>query len=118
MFDAWIRNDRLTLVRNDDYWGEPPYLDEVIFRPIPDNAARLQALQTGEIDGYDLVDPQDRGDDRVGLQLQLIERPSFNVGYVGFNQTFPPLDNIDVRQAIAHALEPPGRHRQRLRRLR
>ena len=52
-------NDKLTLVRNDDYWGDKAKLDSVIFRPIPDNAARLQALQTGEIQGYDLVEPQD-----------------------------------------------------------
>jgi peptide/nickel transport system substrate-binding protein len=58
-FESWTRNDRLVLVRNDDYWGDKAKLDSVIFRPIPDNAARLQALQTGEIQGYDLVD--DRG---------------------------------------------------------
>ena len=103
-FEEWIRNDRLTLTRFDDYWGEPSLLDEVIFRPIPDNAARLQALQTGEIDGYDLVDPQDRETIASDSELQLIERPSFNVGYVAFNQTVAPLDNIDVRRAIAHAL--------------
>jgi peptide/nickel transport system substrate-binding protein len=103
-FEEWIRNDRLTLVRNDEYWGEPALLDELIFRPIPDNAARLQALQTGEIDGYDLVDPLDVATIEGDENLQLIERPSFNVGYVAFNQTFEPLDNPDVRRAIAHAL--------------
>lgn len=103
-FDSWIRNDRLTLVRNDEYWGEPTLLDEVIFRPIPDNAARLQALQTGEIDGYDLVDPLDVATIAGDSELQLIERPSFNVGYVAFTQTFAPLDNLDVRRAVAHAL--------------
>ncbi|MGH3130474.1 MAG: ABC transporter substrate-binding protein, partial [Gaiellaceae bacterium] len=58
-FESWTRGDRLTLARNDDYWGDKATLDKVIFRPIPDNAARLQALQTGEIQGYDLVEPQD-----------------------------------------------------------
>ena len=103
-FDSWIRNDRLTLVRNDEYWAEPALLDELIFRPIPDNAARLQALQTGEIDGYDLVDPLDMATIASDSELQLIERPSFNVGYVAFTQTFAPLDNLDVRRAVAHAL--------------
>lgn len=103
-FDEWIRNDHLTLTRNDSYWGAAPYLDSVIFRPITDNAARLQALQTGEIDGYDLVDPQDRETIASDSSLQLIERPSFNVGYVGFNETFAPLDKLEVRQAIAYAL--------------
>jgi peptide/nickel transport system substrate-binding protein len=103
-FDSWTRGDRLTIVRNDDYWGDKAKLDKVIFRPISDNAARLQALQTGEIQGYDLVEPQDvetiEGDDN----LQILDRPAFNVAYVGFNQKQKPLDNIKVRQAIAHGL--------------
>jgi peptide/nickel transport system substrate-binding protein len=104
MFESWTRGDRLTIARYDDYWGEKAKLDKVIFRPIADNAARLQALQTGEIQGYDLVEPQDiptiEGDDN----LQILDRPAFNVGYVGFNQAKKPLDDIKVRQAIAHGL--------------
>jgi peptide/nickel transport system substrate-binding protein len=103
-FESWTRGDRLVLVRNDDYWGEPARIERLIFRPIPDNAARLQALQTGEIQGYDLVEPQDmqtiEGDD----DLQLLDRPPFNVGYIGFSQTHEPLGQLEVRQAIAHAL--------------
>jgi peptide/nickel transport system substrate-binding protein len=103
-FESWTRNDRLTLARYDDYWGEKAKLDKVIFRPIPDNAARLQALQTGEIQGYDLVEPQDVATIEGDSNLQLLDRPAFNVGYVGFNQKKPPLDKLEVRQAIAHGL--------------
>ena len=103
-FESWTRGERLELVRNDDYWGEQAQLERVIFRFIGDNAARLQALQTGEIQGYDLVEPQDTetisGDDN----LQLLERPPFNVGYVTFNQEEPPMDQLEVRQAVAHAI--------------
>lgn len=103
-FDSWTPGEQLTLVRNDDYWGEQGRLETIIFQPISDNAARLQALQNGEIQGYDLVEPQDvdtiSGDD----QLQLVERPPFNVGYVTINSSKPPTDKLEVRQAIAHAL--------------
>ena len=85
-FESWTRGDKLVMVRNDDYWGDKAKLDELIFRPIADNAARLQALQNGEIQGYDLVEPQDiqtiEGDD----SLQILDRPAFNVGYVTINQ--------------------------------
>jgi peptide/nickel transport system substrate-binding protein len=103
-FESWTPGEQLTLVRNDDYWGEPAKLDKIIFQPISDNAARLQALQNGEIQGYDLVEPQDvetiSGDDA----LQLLERPPFNVGYVTINSSKAPTDRLEVRQAIAHAL--------------
>jgi peptide/nickel transport system substrate-binding protein len=103
-FESWTRDDRLVIVRNDDYWGEPASLESVIFRPISDNAARLQALQTGEIQGYDLVEPQDIPTIAEDDALQVIDRPAFNVAYVGFNIATPPLDDVRVRQAIAYGL--------------
>ena len=104
-FVEWTRGDRLVMERNEDYWGEfPGNIDELIFRPIADGAARLQALQTGEIQGYDLVDPQDYETIEGDENLQLLNRPAFNVGYIGFNQAVEPLDDIAVRQAIAHAV--------------
>jgi peptide/nickel transport system substrate-binding protein len=104
-FESWTRNDRLVLSRYDDYWGEKAILDELILRPIPDNAARLQALQTGEIQGYDLVEPQDIETIEGDENLQVLDRPAFNVAYVGFNISKPPLDNPEVRKAVAHGLD-------------
>jgi peptide/nickel transport system substrate-binding protein len=103
-FESWTRGDRLVLVRNDDYWGEKAKIERLIFRPISDNAARLQALQAGEIQGYDLVEPQDIPTIEGDENLQILDRPAFNVGYVGINQATAPLDNPMVRQAIAHGL--------------
>jgi len=103
-FVEWIRGDHLTITRYDGYWGDKAKLDKVIFKPISDNAARLQALQTGEIQGYDLVEPQDIQTIEGDSNLQILDRPAFNVGYVGFDQKHKPLDNIKVRQAIAYAL--------------
>jgi peptide/nickel transport system substrate-binding protein len=104
-FESWTRGDRLVMVRNDDYWGDKAKLEKLIFRPISDNAARLQALQNGEIQGYDLVEPQDiqtiEGDD----SLQILDRPAFNVGYVTINQKVPPFDQLPVRQAVAAGLD-------------
>ncbi len=104
-FDSWTRNDRLTLSRYDDYWGDKSTIDTLIVRPIADNAARLQALQTGEIQGYDLVEPQDIQTIEGDAELQIIDRPAFNVAYVGFNIAKKPTDDIKVREAIAHGLD-------------
>jgi peptide/nickel transport system substrate-binding protein len=103
-FDSWTVGEQVVLVRNDDYWGDEALTERIIFRPIADNAARLQALQTGEIQGYDLVEPQDVETIQGDSALQLLERPPFNVGYVTINQAKPPMDQLEVRQAVAHAL--------------
>ena len=107
-FDSWERGSRLTLVRNEDYWGDKAQLDSLVFTPIPDNAARLQALQAGDIQGYDLVEPQDIETLAADSSLQVLDRPAFNVGYVGINQAKPPMDKLEVRQAIAHGLDRQG----------
>ncbi len=104
MFEEWVRNDHLTFTRNPDYWGDfSGNVETLIFRPIPDNAARLQALQAGDIQGYDLVEPQDF-ETIESSGLQLVPRPAFNVGYVGFNQAHKPFDDPAVREAFAYAV--------------
>jgi peptide/nickel transport system substrate-binding protein len=104
-FVSWNREDRLVLKRFDGYWGDKAKLDQLIIRPIADNAARLQALQNDEIQGYDLVEPQDvatiQGDDN----LKILDRPAFNVAYVGINQKKAPFNNLKVRQAVAYGLD-------------
>jgi peptide/nickel transport system substrate-binding protein len=105
MFQSWTRGDKLVLVRNPNYWGTPAKLSTLIFKPIADNAARLQALQTGEIQGYDLVEPEDIPTIKADKDLQLLSRPPFNVGIVGMNQSIPPMNNIKVRQAVAYGLD-------------
>jgi peptide/nickel transport system substrate-binding protein len=105
-FVEWQQGDRLVMERNPDYWGEfPGNIEELIFRPIVDPAARLQALQSGEINGFDLVAPGDYPTIEDDENLQLLPRPAFNVGYMGFNQAVKPFDDHAVREAIAHAID-------------
>jgi peptide/nickel transport system substrate-binding protein len=102
-FGSWERGTQITLTKNEEYWGEPAQLDELIFTVIPDGPARRQALEAGDIDGYDGVDPADVAAlEEAGFQI--LQRPAFNVAYVGFQLNYPPFDNLQIRQAIAHAI--------------
>jgi peptide/nickel transport system substrate-binding protein len=104
-FKSWTVGQKLEIVRYAGYWGKKTRLDRVIFRPISNNTARLQALQTGEVAGYDLVAPQDIPTLRSSGKFKILSRPAFNVAYVGFNTKIPPLDKLAVRQAIAYGLD-------------
>ena len=57
--ESWRIGDKLVLVRNDKYWGTKAKTKTVIFRPISDTTARLQALQSGELDFANNLAPQD-----------------------------------------------------------
>lgn len=50
IYDEYVAGQYTTFVRNENYWGEQPYYDKIVAKYIPDNASRVQALKTGEID--------------------------------------------------------------------
>ncbi|MEU5725533.1 ABC transporter substrate-binding protein [Micromonospora sp. NPDC047738] len=105
-FVSWDRGERLVLAANENYREGKPALDEIIFRPIADATARMQALQAGEIDAYEGVAAADiQAVKDVG---QVVERPAFNVGYIGMSQKVPLLKNHKIREAIAHAVNRQG----------
>lgn len=105
-FVEWKANDSITVEKFEDYWQEgKPKLDKIIFRSIPDNASRLNALTTGEIDLADGINPSDGESIENNQDLQLFERPSMNVGYLGLTVTREPFGDKLVRQAINHAID-------------
>ena len=104
-FGSWNLGEKLTLERFNGYWGKKAHVRQLIFRPIADNAARLQALQTGDIQGYDLVAPEDIGTIQRNNNLKTLDRPAFNVFYVGFNISKAPMNRLAVRQAVAYGLD-------------
>jgi len=121
VLDSYTPDEEATMVRNEDYWGDKALLDKLIIRPIADPAARLQALQGGSIQGYDLVSPSDyEAVEADGFQL--VERLSFNTLYLGLNpnarenaeaagRTYygdageSPLKDVNVRKAIELAID-------------
>lgn len=109
VFKEWKRNESVTLEKNADYWQEGlPKLNRVIITVIPENTARFTALQNGEIDLMEGVNPDDLTALESNAELQKIVRPSFNVGYLGFNVKKKPFDDPKVRVALNHAVNKEG----------
>jgi len=104
MLQSWQPGNKLVLVANPNYWGPKPKIKRIIYIPIGDPAARLQALQSGEVQAYDNVDPADFATIRGDKKFKLFLRPPTSLGYVGINQSIPPMNNLLVRQAVAYGL--------------
>lgn len=105
-FVDWKPNETITIEKFEDYWQEGlPKLDRVIFQSIPDNSARLNALMSGQIDLADGINPSDGVKIENDANLQLFERPSMNIGYLGMTVTRPPFDKKEVRQAMNYAID-------------
>lgn len=96
--------DRIVLKKNPDYWGDKPYLDELIFRVIPNNQTRLAALLSGEVDQISYVQP----DDVATLEKQGFQVPDGTGAaylYFSYNFTNPALKDERVRQALIYGLD-------------
>ena len=103
-FEEWAPGEQVTLKAYDDYWGEKGQIDEIIFRTIGDPTARRQALEAGDIDGYDLVGPADS----AALEedgFTMVSRPPFTILYLAFNQAVPELQDRRVREALSYAVD-------------
>ncbi|WP_073947714.1 ABC transporter substrate-binding protein [Streptomyces kebangsaanensis] len=98
-------NKEVTLERFDDYWGEKAKIKNLVFRTIDTEEGRRQALQAGDIDGYDLVAPADvKTLEKQGYVVPT--RGVFNLFYVGMSQgANKALKKKEVRQAIAQAID-------------
>src|SRR5690625_4545197 len=102
-FVSWSKDESIVLEKNEDYRKEGlPKLDQVIFEVIPDNAARLIALRSGDIDMMDGLNPDDAEGVEAESELTLYARAENNFGYIGFNVQQEPLD----KQTLRHALSP------------
>jgi len=106
MFDSWERDSKLTVKKNPNYWQKGlPHLDSVIFKPIPDEDARLASLSSGEVDMMFTLRQQYVKQARdLGAAVKRYEFIGNNSGGSIFNVTVPPVDDKRVRQALAHAM--------------
>ncbi|MET0304181.1 MAG: ABC transporter substrate-binding protein [Microbacteriaceae bacterium] len=103
-FGSWEVGAQVELSAYEDYWGEQGAVQSIVFRVIDDPTARRQALESGTIDGYDLVAPADAASlEDAGYRIEA--RDPFTILYLGMNQTVPELQDVRVRQAITMAID-------------
>lgn len=116
-----VHGERLVLERHEEYWGEKPAWDRVVFKVISDDAARVAALLGGDVDLIDFVPPTDVGHLESNADVEVFKRPSDRIIYLFANQTEgssayitdkngePLAENVfrdvRVRQAISKALD-------------
>src|SRR5215813_11168708 len=106
-FVEWVKDDHILLKRNENYWNKQngPYLDQIRYRPIPDDTVKLASLQSGEIDVIDYVQPRDVAAVKADKNLVEVDVPSLaSFGYQ-LNLTKPPFNVKALRQAVAYAID-------------
>jgi peptide/nickel transport system substrate-binding protein len=105
-FVEWIPEESVTVTRNADWWGDyTGNVEQVIFRPVPDNAARFAALQNGEVHIADSLSRDDVTAAEANDELVVAPLDSNSTFYLAFNYRIQEFNDVRVRQAISMALD-------------
>src|SRR6266481_2261032 len=104
-FVSWVKDDKLVLEANPDYWGGRVDFDRLTVRAIPDMAPRVAALLKGEVDLITQV-PPDQGERIKANAGTVVSGALYGGLYVlAVNSKRPPLDNPLVKQALSLAVD-------------
>ena len=105
-FENWNQGDKITLTRNDDYWGEAPALASATFKFISDPTAAFASVMAEDVDvftGFPAPEniPQFEADPRFQVLIGSTEGETI----LSINNKREPFDNVKVREAVAHAID-------------
>ena len=102
---SWSKNESMVLEANESYWRGAPKVKRLVVRPILEDAARVAALQAGEVDliapvPHVRIEELKRNDKLVVKTI-----PAPRIFHVTIDVRKPPFDNVKVRQALNHAVD-------------
>ncbi|MEM4269352.1 MAG: ABC transporter substrate-binding protein, partial [Candidatus Caldarchaeum sp.] len=107
-FNGWTKGNFMELVRNQNYWDQgKPYLEKIVIRFLSDPASVLAGLQRGEVHymfrgiPFEAISSLQ---ENPNLKVYLSTRPPYSAA-LWINVKSPPLNNVEVRRAIAYAID-------------
>lgn len=107
-FVKWDKGVSVSLARNDAYWGDKGAFATAVFRAVPDASTRLADIQSGTVDFARALTSdqatQLQGSENAKSVPVLTER----LAYVRINPNKPPFDKLELRQALAYAIDKEG----------
>ena len=98
-------NERILLTANEDFWGDGPNVDQVVFKTITENSTRIQDVINGNSHVTDNLDADGFQRAQQSQTATLLRKNGLNVGYMAFNfERMEPFRDQRVRQAVSYAV--------------
>jgi len=105
LVESFTPDDKVVLVRNEEYWGEKAKLDRLEVVNLPEVSARITALQTGEVQVLTTIPPDQVAGVSDSPDITYTTGPGFTYYFNWFNQKRKPFEDVRVRQALWHAVD-------------
>jgi peptide/nickel transport system substrate-binding protein len=104
-FVEWVRGSHFVVQRNEQYWRKPAQIDQIIWKPIFEDAARVTALEAESIDVATNIPPHE-ADRLAGLTNVKIDAvPAMRSMHIGLPMRFKPFQDQRVRLALNYAVD-------------
>ena len=107
-FVEWVTGERITLERNDNYWGQTSSYKTLNLRPITDATARAIELESGGLDILDSMNSADLVRFEADPNIDVYTVAGTKINYFVTSEADPVLSNPKVREAFAHAIDQEG----------
>lgn len=101
---AYQKDAMIRYKANPDYWEGKPKIDNLVFAITTDNAVRWQKVQAGECHLMTYPNPADLAAMKDNKDVNLLSQQGLNVGYLSYNVTKKPFDDLKVRKALSLAV--------------
>lgn len=108
-FASWEADNVITLVKNENYFEEGlPYLDKIVYIPVPDPFVRTVNIRTGNVDIAPELDFASYSILTQDTNIKAFTGPTFSIDRIILNMDRPPLDDLRVRQAFSLGIDREG----------
>ncbi len=107
MFVEWVKGDHITYTANPNYWREGyPLVETLIFRPIPEAATRVAAIQADEVDIIGRLSSEEAQSLLGAEGVVVMKYPASRIYYIAFNNLTTGLDKPTMDgQAMNYAVD-------------
>ncbi|MDH4231342.1 MAG: ABC transporter substrate-binding protein [Nitrospirota bacterium] len=106
LLKEWKHNNQIVLKKNSLYFAAPPKIEGIVYRIIPEDLTAVTEFELGNIDVI-TVPASEYSRYRTSPEWKeyLSSIYGLNVYYLGFNCSRPPFDNVNLRKAVAYAID-------------
>lgn len=105
-FKNWVQGDQIVIEKNAEYWGEPVKLEKATFKFISEPTAAFAAMMAGDLDAFpNYPAPENLAQLEADTRFSVVLGSTEGETILSTNNKVAPLDNVLVREAIAHAID-------------
>jgi peptide/nickel transport system substrate-binding protein len=104
-YNTYSKGQEVILDKNENYWGEEPKLNQVVFKIVPDASTRIMALTSGDIDMSLKIPESDVAQLEANKDINVNRKLSTFTDFLQFNCAKAPFDDVNVRKAVANAID-------------